>query len=252
MQDYWDKGMRVPDDVLVLLCDDNWGNIRILPAPEDREHPGGFGVYYHFDFVGGPVSYRWLNVTQIEKVWEQMNLAWEWGARELWLVNVGDIKPMELPMSFFLDMAWDPEAIAAEDLPRYYVEWAAEQFGAEHAEEIADVLALATKLAFRRTPEMLTPETWSLVNYREAERIVARHEALLERAEEIGQRLSPGHRSAYFQLVLFPIEVRANLEAMYVATGRNRLHAAQGRPSANRWADEVQRLFERDAELTEA
>jgi hypothetical protein len=242
----------VPDDVLVLLCDDNWGNIRILPGPADREHPGGFGIYYHFDFVGGPVSYRWLNVTQIEKVWEQMNLAWKWGARELWLVNVGDIKPMELPMSFFLDMAWNPEAIDAGDLPRYYVDWAAEQFGAEPAEEIADILALATKLAFRRTPEMLTPETLSLVNYREAERIVARHEALLERAEEIGQRLPPGHRSTFFQLVLFPIEVRANLEAMYVATGRNRLHAAQGRPSANRWADEVQRLFERDAELTEA
>src|SRR5690606_28017679 len=97
VQDYWDKGMRVPDDVIVLLCDDNWGNVRILPKAEDRDREGGFGMYYHFDFVGGPVSYRWLNVTQIERVWEQMNLSYEWGVRELWLVNVGDIKPMELP-----------------------------------------------------------------------------------------------------------------------------------------------------------
>ncbi|MFP4283839.1 MAG: glycosyl hydrolase 115 family protein, partial [Opitutales bacterium] len=127
VQDYYDAGMRVPDDVMILLCDDNWGNIRVLPSAEERDHPGGFGLYYHFDFVGGPISYRWLNVTQIERVWEQMRLTYAWGVDELWLVNVGDIKPMELPTSFFLDLAWDPEAIGAVDLPAYYTAWAAQQ-----------------------------------------------------------------------------------------------------------------------------
>eukprot|EP00903_Cladosiphon_okamuranus_P000173 g173.t1 len=157
VQDYYDKGMRVDEDIMLLFCDDNWGNIRILPKAEDLGRKGGFGIYYHFDFVGGPVSYRWLNVTQIERVWEQMNMAYDWGVKDLWLVNVGDIKPMELPISFFLDFAWDTEAIQATDLPNYYRSWARQQFGETKAEEIAEILARYTKYNARRTPEMLSP-----------------------------------------------------------------------------------------------
>ena len=156
--------MRVADDILVLLCDDNWGNVRILPKKEDLDREGGFGMYYHFDFVGGPVSYRWLNVTQIERVWEQMNLAYQWGVEDLWIVNVGDIKPMELPISFFLDFAWDVEGMKAHDLPAYYQDWARQQFGGEYAEEIGEILSLYTKYNARRTPEMLKPDTYSIAN----------------------------------------------------------------------------------------
>ncbi|MFC2139009.1 glycosyl hydrolase 115 family protein, partial [Bacteroidota bacterium] len=127
VQGYYDKGMRVPDDVTLLLCDDNWGNVRVLPKPEDRDRKGGFGSYYHFDFVGGPVSYRWLNVTQIERVWEQMNLSYNYNANRIWIVNVGDLKPMEFPISFFLDFAWNPECFDAEKLPSYYSSWAGQQ-----------------------------------------------------------------------------------------------------------------------------
>ena len=197
VQDYYDKGMRVPEDVMVLLCDDNWGNVRILPKREDWDREGGFGIYYHFDFVGGPVSYRWLNVTQIEKVWEQMNLCWEWGVHDLWLVNVGDLKPMELPISFFLDFAWNPEAIAAADLPQYYLDWAQQQFGQELASEIAGILSLQTKYSARRTPEMLTPETYSLANYREADTMIADYQLLRSRARKVYENLPQEARSAF-------------------------------------------------------
>ena len=170
VQDYYDKGMRVDDDITVLFSDDNWGNIRYLPRKEDLDHPGGYGMYYHFDYVGAPVSYRWLNVTQIERVWEQMKLTYEYGVKNIWIANVGDIKPMELPISFFLDYAWDPDAIQAEDLPAYYQHWVQQQFGSYYTEEIAELLALYTKYNSRRTPEMLTPETYSIENYREAEK----------------------------------------------------------------------------------
>ncbi len=250
VQDYYDKGMRVPDDVMVLLCDDNWGNVRILPKKEDWDREGGFGIYYHFDFVGGPVSYRWLNVTQIEKVWEQMNLCWNWGVHDLWLVNVGDLKPMELPISFFLDMAWDPDAIEAKDLPNYYVQWAQEQFGAEYAEAVAEILSMQTKYNARRTPEMLTPETYSLTNYREADSVVADYRALVEKAKEIYETLPESHQSAFYQLVLFPTEASCNVNEMMVAAAKNALYAAQGRASANHYADQVKALFEKDAELT--
>jgi hypothetical protein len=108
VQEYYDKGMRVPDDVTLLWCDDNWGNIRRLPTPEERKRSGGAGIYYHFDYVGDPRSYKWLNTVPVTKVWEQMNLAYEYGADRIWIVNVGDLKPMEFPIEFFLTFAWDP------------------------------------------------------------------------------------------------------------------------------------------------
>ncbi len=248
VQDYYDKGLRVDDDILVLFCDDNWGNIRILPKEEDRDRKGGYGMYYHFDFVGGPVSYRWINVTQIERVWEQMNLAYQAGVRDLWIVNVGDIKPMEFPISFFLDFAWNTD-IRAADLPDYYEHWAGQQFGATHAREIAGIIARYTRYSARRTPEMLTPETYSIENYREADEIIKAYRQLLDESNSIGEKLPEAYRSAYYQLVRFPIEVSMNLNEMYVAAGKNSLFALQSRASSNQYADSVKDKFFRDAEL---
>lgn len=250
VQDYYDKGMRVEDDVIILFCDDNWGNVRILPKKEDLNYKGGFGMYYHFDFVGGPVSYRWHNVTQIEKIWEQMSLTYSHGVKDLWLVNVGDLKPMELPISFFLDFAWNAESIKADDLPNYYVYWAKQQFGGKHAEEIAEILSLYTKYNARRTPEMLKPNTYSLTNYREADRVLEKYNVLLKKAKRIYKELPETHKSAFYQLVLSPVELCCNLNEMYVAAGKNELYAAQGRASANFYGDKVKELFFKDAELT--
>lgn len=249
VQDYYDKGMRVDDDIMILFCDDNWGNIRILPKKEDLNHKGGYGLYYHFDFVGGPVSYRWLNVTQIERVWEQMNLAYEWGVQDLWIVNVGDLKPMELPISFFLDFGWDA-TMEASALPNYYLNWANQQFGSDYAIDIADIIALSTKYSARRTPEMLKPDTYSLDNYREAERILNEYTLLLERSTSIYNKLSNSYKSAYYQLVHYPIEALKNLNEMYISAGKNKVYASQNRASTNNFADKVKETFFKDAELS--
>jgi hypothetical protein len=252
VQEYYDKGMRVPDDVTLLLCDDNWGNIRKLPKLADKPRAGGYGIYYHFDYVGGPRNYKWLNTNQIERVWEQMHLAYRYGADRVWIVNVGDIKPMELPIEFFLDYAWNPEAWPAERLPEYTRRWAAVQFGDEHAAAIAAVFSRYTRYNARRKPELLAPNTYSLVNYREAERVVAEYNELADVAARIGQALPTEYRDAYYQLVLFPVQACANLNELYVAAGQNRLYAEQGRAATNELADRVRALFARDAALTEA
>ncbi|WP_231737474.1 glycosyl hydrolase 115 family protein, partial [Caulobacter sp. CCH5-E12] len=124
--DYYDHGMRVPDDVTLLFADDNWGQIRRLPvAGKDRlDRAGGYGVYYHFDYVGAPRNYKWINTNQVAKVWQQMDLAYQRGAKNLWIVNVGDIKPMEYPLSFFMRMAWNPEAMTPEALETFPRRWA--------------------------------------------------------------------------------------------------------------------------------
>jgi hypothetical protein len=249
IQDYYDKGMRVPEDITVLFCDDNWGNVRILPKQKDLDHEGGYGMYYHFDYVGGPVSYRWLNVTQIEKVWEQMNLTYDWGVKDLWIVNVGDLKPMELPISYFLDYAFNAETMKAADIPDYYIDWATQQFGEQHANEIAEILKLYTKYNARRTPEMLKPETYSLDNYREADRILAEYDELVTKSNTIYEQLDESKRSAFYQLVLSPVEMCANLNHMYVSAAKNKVYALQSRASANIYADQTREYFLKDAQL---
>jgi hypothetical protein len=250
VQEYYDKGMRVPDDVTILLCDDNWGNIRKLPRLTDPKRLGGYGIYYHYDYVGGPRNYKWLNTNQIERVWEQMHLAYEYNVRQIWIVNVGDIKPMEFPIDFFLDYAWNPEAISAQHLPEYYRQWAEEQFGAEHAGEIADILSKYTKYNSRRKPEMLSPDTYSLVNFREAERIVHDYNALTERAQRLYDALPAESRDAFYQLVLHQPSACSNLNELYVTVGKNRLYAKQGRAGTNSLAKRARELFSKDSAIT--
>lgn len=249
VQDYYEKGMRVPDDMLLLWCDDNWGNIRRLPTLEERKRSGGAGVYYHFDYVGAPRSYKWLNVTQIAKVWEQMNLANEYGANRLWIVNVGDLKPMEVPTEFFMAYAWNPAAWPASRLPDYLRDWAAREFGPEQAERIASVVDRYTRYNARRRPEQLEPDTYSLTAYDEAERAVADYNALAEEARRIKRALPKAMHDAYFQLVEYPVSASANALDLYVSAGRNRLYARQGRVATNDMAVRVRQLFQRDAEL---
>jgi len=250
VQDYYDKGMQVDDDITILFSDDNWGNIRYLPKKEALGRKGGYGMYYHFDYVGAPVSYRWLNVTQIERVWYQMKLTFDHGVKNLWIANVGDIKPMELPISFFLDYAWDPEAIQVDDLPKYYVRWADQQFGGFRSEDIAVLLSLYTKYNARRIHEMIKPDTYSLENYREADRVVDEFKQLLSLSTEIYQQIPVNSKSSFYQLVHSPIALSCNLLEMYVAAGKNKLYAAQGRSSANYYAEKVKELFLNDIKLT--
>jgi len=250
VQDYYDKGMRVPEDVTLLLCDDNWGHVRILPSINAKPRKGGYGMYYHFDFVGGPRSYKWLNTVQIERVWEQMRLTYEYGVKEIWLVNVGDLKPMDLPINFFLDYAWNPEKITAKDLAGYYTGWADAQFGGKYAQEIGEILALYTKYNARRKPELLEPSTYSLTRFNEAEQVVEDYNSLVNRASDIKENLPEEAQDAFYQLVLFPVEACANLNEMYLAAARNRYYSMQNRASVNYYADQVKALFFKDAELT--
>ena len=250
VQEYYDKGMRVPEDVTLLLCDDNWGNVRILPELDNPPRSGGYGMYYHFDFVGGPRNYKWLNVNPIARIWEQMHLSYRHGVDRIWIVNVGDLKPMEFPISFFLDYAWNPDVWPAERLPEYTKRWAEQQFGPKHAEQIAFILTEYARFNSRRTPEMLSPDTYSLVHFREADRVVHDYRALLEKAEAIAADLPEAYQDAYYQLVLHPVQACSNLNELYVTVAKNRLYASQGRASANDMAEKAGNLFKKDAEIT--
>jgi hypothetical protein len=248
--EYYDKGMRVPDDVTLLWCDDNWGNIRRLPTTEERKRSGGAGIYYHFDYVGDPRSYKWINTNPIPKVWEQMNLALNYGADRIWIVNVGDLKPMEFPMEFFLSLAWNPARWPKESIGEFTRLWASREFGPQYAKEIADIVSRYTKYNGRRKPELLEPNTYSLVNYREADTVAADFHAIASKAEDIYEKLPKEEKTAFYELVLYPTKASSVINQLYVTAGKNQLYASQGRASSNQLAREARGLFQEDAELS--
>ncbi|WP_319481901.1 glycosyl hydrolase 115 family protein [uncultured Draconibacterium sp.] len=250
VQDYYDNGMRVPDDVTLLLCDDNWGDVRKLPDVNAPKHEGGFGMYYHFDYVGGPRNYKWINVTQIQRVWEQMNLTYSHGVDRIWVVNVGDLKPMEYPISFFLDMAWDPTQFNPNNLKDYIKNWSAEQFGENYADEAARILNQYTKFNHRVTPELLNARTYSLENYNEFEHVRNEYRDLAFDALRLYNLIPNAYKDAFDQLVLFPTNATANLYEMYYAVAKNKQLIANNDIEANYWADVVETCFKRDSALT--
>ena len=244
--DYYDKGMKVPDDVTLLLCDDNWGNVRRVPNAQERKHKGGWGLYYHVDYVGAPRNSKMLNVTPVQNPWEQLTLAYENGIDRLWILNVGDLKPMEYPISQFMDMAWNPHKYSVNNITRHTRDWCAQQFGESQADEAARILNLICKYNGRCTPEMLDKSTYSLENG-EWQEVVNQYLQLEADALRQYNSLPAAYHDAYRQIILFPIELMSNLHQMYFAQAQNHTLYKQNNPKANIWADECERLFKRDS-----
>ncbi len=249
VQDYYDKGMRVPDDVTLLLCDDNWGNIRRLPSLNEKPRKGGYGIYYHFDYVGDPRNYKWINTNNIARVWEQMHLAWEYNVKHIWIVNVGDIKPMEFPISFFLDYAWNPDKIGVDDLKSYPETWAAAQFGEEYAHEIGEIILKYSQFNSRRKPELLDENTYSIDNH-EFDTVVNQYNDLLQEAMKINSVLPAGYNDAFYELVLHPVKASANLNELYYNVAGNKEDYANYFMNANTCADKAKQLYENDSLIT--
>lgn len=250
VQDYYDKGMNVPDDVTLLLCDDNWGNVRRLPSLNSKPRKGGYGMYYHFDYVGGPRNSKWINISPIPRVWEQMNLTYAHGVDKIWIVNVGDLKPMEYPITFFLDMAWNPERFNAGNLIEHSVEFCKSIFSEKYAEEAARILRTYAKYNRRVTPEKLDARTFTH-NYNEWTRARDEYKQLANDALNLEFTMPAKYKDAYDQLISYPVLACANLYEMYYAHSMNTLLAKKDNPEANQWADEVERCFKRDGELTD-
>jgi len=216
------------DDVTIMLTDDNFGNVRTLPTEEERQRAAGWGMYYHFDYHGGPTSYEWINTIPLEKVWEQMSMAYDYGVRDIWIVNVGDLKPMELPISYFLDLAYDFDTWGTSGINKtqeYIASWARQQFGhvadEETVEGIAQVMADYTRLNGIRKPEVTRADTYSVTNDREAARMLARAIHLEERVTQYKELMPDSHQAAYDQLVYYPAAATANVKKMHLYAGMN-------------------------------
>ncbi|KAJ6563652.1 hypothetical protein DFH09DRAFT_478550 [Mycena vulgaris] len=248
---YYIDGMRVEDDITLLWTDDNWGNIRRFPLPEERNRTGGAGVYYHVDYVGDPMDYKWITTSQIPKIYEQLSIAIDRNATRVWVVNVGDLKPCERETEFFIAYGWNATRWQPDNLDTYLSSWAKREFGLsdKDANIVSDVVANLTRFNARRKPELLNSTTYSLINYRESENVLAAWDHLQESSTAIYNKLPAATKPAFFQLVQHPVLASANLGHMLIAAGQSILRASQARLSANDFADQVETLFENDFAL---
>ena len=256
VMDYYDDGMKVPDDVTMLVCDDNWGNVRRVPTAKERQRKGGWGLYYHVDYVGAPRNSKLLNATPTQNMWEQLTLAYNYGIDKLWILNVGDLKPMEYPIQLFMDMAWNPNANefkvdnnnVVSALTQHTRNFCAEQFGEDQADEAARILNMTCKLNGRSTAEMLDASVYN-VESGEWQTVVDEYKDLEIAALRQYSALSAEYKDAYFEAILFPVQLMANLHQMYYAQAMNQMLAKKGDAAMNYWADLCEKCFKRDSEL---
>ncbi|WP_306212877.1 glycosyl hydrolase 115 family protein [Actinoplanes sp. RD1] len=260
VQRYWDEGYRPPDDVTVVFCDDNWGNLRKLPAGEQRS--GGYGMYYHFDYVGVGRNYKWADTVNLTSTWEQLRLAYAKGVDRLWMVNVGDLKNEEVPTQFFLDYAWNPRLTPGPWLRTF----TAQNFGPRLAPAVAELLHDYATLQSRRKPELLnrritgqgtevvyddreTP--FSLTAYRELDRVTAQWQALAARAERLRGLVPAAWQDAFYHLAYYQIKDTAIVYALRQAQFTNIAYARQGRAATNALADRAEALFAQDQAMSD-
>ncbi len=249
VQKYYDEGMKIPDDVIIMLADNNWGDIRRLPDLSKKKHSGGYGIYYHVDYHGAPRSYQWLNMNQISHMWEQLQATYSYGVNKIWVLNVGDVKPMAYPITFFMDMAWNPDSFKANNLQNFAKKFCAEQFGFAASTEAAYILSKYCKYNSRVTAEMLDQHTYNLESG-EFRQVRNSYMALGNRAFQQFLKMPDDSKDAYRELILFPVQVMANLYDLYYSVATNQKYASEKDLRANYWADHAKYCFKRDSELT--
>lgn len=274
---YWD-GL---DGITCMLCEDNFGNLRTLPEDWQRDRKGGWGMYYHFDYHGDPVSYEWVNSTSIARTCDQMSQAYDFGVREIWIVNVGDLKPQELPLSYFMDLAYDMEKWGASNphaIQEYMEKWTSQQFAAMTIDNPGRALELKTllegysRLNYIRKPEALYEDTYHPCHYGEADAVLTKASELMNLAEEIAsdwgfdgplwklvdlkkndkireKLMADENLSAYVQLVYFPVMASMNQLMLMVNAGKNDFYAKRGALVANKIADEMKAEIALDRKL---
>lgn len=219
-------GVKVPDDVTIVWPDDNFGYIRQFASAEEASRKGGAGVYYHLSYLGYPLSYLWLSTTPPALVQEEMTHAWDKGARNVWVANVGDIKPAEIGMSHFLEMAWDIDRWRGKSQRQFLEDWSRRAFGPGLAGKTAELMDSYYRLNFERRPEHLEwnpkAESRHLSSYTpdEVNGRLRAFRKLTEATKAAGGDVPPRLSDAWFELVEFPIRVSAAANMRFFAAER--------------------------------
>ncbi|PQE31461.1 immunoglobulin i-set domain-containing protein [Rutstroemia sp. NJR-2017a WRK4] len=251
VQGYYEAGMTVPDDITLLWADDNFGNVRRLPLANETARSGGSGVYYHVDYVGPPRDYKWINTIQLEKTVEQMQLASARQANRIWMLNVGDLKPLEIPINHFLDLAYSTPTWGYNSVPTWLTLWATREFGSEFAANISSIVDRYGMYAARRKYENIDMTVYSYINYNEADAILEQWGQLATEAQAVYDQLDDAWKPAYYEMILQPVLGGQVVNQIHIGAGKNALYTEQKRNAANEVFQEVVGLFKQDHNLTQ-
>ena len=235
------NGLQVPDDVTLLWSDDKHGYCRNLSNPSEQQRKGGAGIYYHLSYHGDPASWIWLSPLSPSFLATELHKAYTFGARKIWVFNVGDIKPAEKEISFVMDLAWDINRWKPADAHQYIRYWAEKTFGYEEAQEIADIMANYYQLQAGGKDA----HVW-FINYSETQlqQRVARWQALAAQASDLSTRIPAPLQEAYFELVSYPVCGAAMINEYLLLARRSMVRASQGDSiAAMADADRVQQMF---------
>ncbi len=264
--DIYENGLRVPDDITLVWVDDNYGYMKRVSSPEEQKRSGRAGIYYHLSYLGAPHDYLWLNTTPPVLMYEELRKAYDTGADRYWLLNVGDIKPMELGLQTFFDMAWDMNECPGQegshgecynfdfsDAYPHQAEFLANIFGKEYEQAFQSILDDYYRLAWSRKPEFmgwdyqwddkehtgLKPTEFSFQHYDEAQRRLADYQRISDEVERISEQLemnSMEYAAAFFELLQFPVQGAYQMNRKFLMAQLNQKLAAEGRKAQANWA----------------
>jgi hypothetical protein len=237
VQPIYDAGLEVPPDVTLVWADDNFGYLRRLSSPAERKRPGGAGFYYHLSYYGTPHSYTWINTTPPALMWEEMQKAWQNEARTIWVVNVGDIKPMEIGIDYLAKLAWNPDGFSADSQPTFLRNFAAQNFGSQVALPTADLLREFYRLGTIHKPELMR-RSWALsLTKEQAAQFRERYTNLQKQEAALARTIAPESQDAYTEMVGYPARMLAATGLLFMADR----DVQQGQDAAANQA-EVERL----------
>lgn len=262
----YENGMKIPDDVTLTWCDDNYGYITRLSTEAERKRSGGSGVYYHTSYWGKPHDYLWLTTTQPSLIYNEMRKAWNYDARKIWILNVGDIKPAEYHTELFMDMAWNIDAITPSTIYDHQRKWLAREFGSSSATKIFDIIKEHYLLSSLRKPEHMgwsrvqhpgakggfTPianSRYSIFDNHLANRLKS-YDSIERASEALYASLPASKRDTYFQLVHYPVCGAAQMNRKLLYGQYAREFAKLNIASANVCAKLSEEAFEKITELT--
>ena len=246
------------DGVTLMLCDDNFGNLRTVPTPVMRKHKGGYGMYYHFDYHGLPVSFEWFNTSHLAKTWEQMTTAYDFGIQDLWIVNVGDIFSNEYPLAFFLDLAYDFDrwGTANHDAPVEYTKLIVDRvFGsnvsASDKRAVCDLLRGYTRITSARRTEAMSDRVYDAFNYNETFDLLNEINALMKKCNKLRDKFEGNTEFTFYELVWLPLTANLNVQKMWLLTTLNHAFCDMGSTYAMTLAKEINDCIEYDVKLVD-
>ena len=258
--DIYLKGLEVPDEVTIVWPDDNYGYMKQLSNSKEQKRSGGSGVYYHASYLGMPHDYLWLASTPPSLMYEELHKAYNTGADRIWLLNAGDIKSCEFPVTLFLDMAYDINQFSFENIADYQASWLSSIYGQKYFNDIKEITREYNRLSFSRKPEFMgwgyewntfkhgrerpTDTDFSFVNYGEAEQRMADYHRIGAKAENILNQLPEVEKASFFQLLYYPVKGAELMNKKWLTAQQNRIYIAQGRSNANLLRDRVKHYYD--------